>query len=103
MNNNKSILGILCLTLLAACGSDDTGNAPTAEASVLFASQADAGAQAYATNCAACHGANLQGSALGPILSGQSFLGQWGRQSPGDFYNYIKANMPPGDNESVSD
>ncbi|MCH8174489.1 MAG: PQQ-binding-like beta-propeller repeat protein [Proteobacteria bacterium] len=103
MNNNKSILGILCLTLLAACGSDDTGNTPTAEASVLFASQADAGAQAYATNCAVCHGANLQGSALGPILSGQSFLGQWGRQSPADFYNYIKANMPPGDNESVSD
>lgn len=103
MNNNKSILGILCLTLIAACGSDDTGNAPTAEASVLFASQADAGAQAYATNCAICHGANLQGSALGPILSGQSFLGQWGRQSPADFYNYIKANMPPGDNESASD
>ncbi len=103
MNNNKSILGILCLTLITACGSDDTGNAPTAEASVLFASQADAGAQAYATNCAICHGANLQGSALGPILSGQSFLGQWGRQSPADFYNYIKANMPPGDNESVGD
>ena len=103
MNNNKSILGILCLTLITACGSDDTGNAPPAEASVLFASQADAGAQAYATNCAICHGANLQGSALGPILSGQSFLGQWGRQSPADFYNYIKANMPPGDNESVGD
>jgi alcohol dehydrogenase (cytochrome c) len=103
MNNNKSILGILCLTLITACGSDDTGNAPTAEASVLFASQADAGAQAYATNCTICHGANLQGSALGPILSGQSFLGQWGRQSPADFYNYIKANMPPGDNESVGD
>ena len=103
MNNNKSILGILCLTLITACGSDDTGNAPTAEASVLFASQADAGAQAYATNCAICHGVNLQGSALGPILSGQSFLGQWGRQSPADFYNYIKANMPPGDNESVGD
>ena len=103
MNNNKSILGILCLTLLAACGSDDASDTATAEANVLFASQADAGAQAYATNCAVCHGANLQGSALGPILSGQSFLGQWGRQSPADFYNYIKANMPPGDNESVSD
>ncbi|MFP6840458.1 MAG: PQQ-binding-like beta-propeller repeat protein [Pseudohongiellaceae bacterium] len=103
MNNNKSILGILCFTLLAACGSDDSSDTSTAQASVLFASQADAGAQAYAANCAVCHGANLQGSALGPILSGQSFLGQWGRQSPADFYNYIKANMPPADNDSVSD
>ena len=89
MNNNKSILGILCLTLLAACGSDDTGNAPTAEASVLFASQADAGAQAYATNCAACHGANREGRAPGPILSGQTLAGPWGKAGPGDFYNYI--------------
>ncbi|MBV57616.1 MAG: alcohol dehydrogenase [Gammaproteobacteria bacterium] len=103
MNNNKSILEILCFTLLAACGSDDSSDTSTAQASVLFASQADAGAQAYAANCAVCHGANLQGSALGPILSGQSFLGQWGRQSPADFYNYIKANMPPADNDSVSD
>ncbi len=97
--NNRSIFSILSLSLLAACGSDDSSTA----AGRLFASQADAGAMAYATNCAACHGANLQGSALGPILSGQSFLGQWGRQSPGDFYNYIKANMPPGGNENVSD
>lgn len=104
MNNKKSVFGIVGLSLLTACGADNSTNESAMEvASVSFTNQADAGATAYANNCAVCHGANLQGSALGPILSGQSFLGQWGGQSPADFYNFLKANMPPGDNESVSD
>ena len=67
MNNNKSILGILCFTLLAACGSDDSSDTSTAQASVLFASQADAGAQAYAANCAVCHGALAMGEGSGQL------------------------------------
>ena len=54
-------------------------------------------------NCGTCHGAELQGTALGPMLSGGGFLGNYGRQSPADFFNFIKANMPPGGNEGISD
>ena len=103
MKNKKGVLGIVGLSLLAACGADNSTNEAAVETSASFAIQADAGAAAYATNCAACHGANLEGSALGPILSGQSFVGQWGGQSPADFYNFLKANMPPGGNENISD
>ena len=93
--------------LLVACGGENeieeesvVESAATSVAS--FSSQAEAGVQAYAANCAACHGAGLEGSALGPILSGQAFLASWGMQSPGDFYNYVKANMPPGENTAIA-
>lgn len=90
------------MSLLTACGNEGQSDTPTPVVA-SFSAQADAGVDAYSVNCAACHGANLEGSALGPILSGQAFLGQWGLQSPADFLNYLKANMPPGGNESVSD
>ena len=104
MNNKKNVAVILCLSVLAACNSDESTEGPDAAvAEISFATQADAGAESYANNCAACHGANLEGSALGPILSGQAFLGQWGLQSPANFLVYIQSNMPPGDNENISD
>ncbi len=108
MKLRNHTLGILGLGLLVACGGENeieeesvVESAATSVAS--FSSQAEAGVQAYSANCAACHGASLEGSALGPILTGQAFLASWGMQSPGDFYNYIKANMPPGENAAISD
>ena len=68
---------------------------------VTFADQADTGAATYTTNCGACHGAELQGSALGPMLSGGGFLGSYGRQSPYEFFNFLKSNMPPGGNAGI--
>ncbi len=105
---------IAIVTLLTACGGEPQSGADTsipvatspAEVSVpavSFATQADAGASAYTTHCATCHGGDLQGSALGPMLSGGGFLGSWGRRSPGDFYNDIRANMPPGGNQALSE
>ena len=104
MKTIKLSLGVSALSLLVACGSetgDSSGAGPEIEAiaevvpSITFSSQADTGAQAYATNCAACHGAERQGSALGPMLSGGGFVNSWGRQSPSNFFIYLKANMPP--------
>jgi len=116
MKMTRLITSISLIILLTACGGesdggDGAGGAVASGAALTasvaptesFASQASAGAQAYGSNCADCHGANLEGSALGPILSGESFFGTWGLQSPTDFYNYIRANMPPGENEGISD
>lgn len=89
--------------MLAALTGCDASVSVEQENEASFATQADSGAESYASNCAACHGTNLEGSALGPILSGDSFMGQWGLQSPADFFNYIKSNMPPGENEGISD
>lgn len=103
-------IGLLVLVGLAACGAENSVE-PTAQNPDVdrvadltgFASQAAAGANAFATNCAACHGANLEGTTLGPLLSGNSFLQRWGSQNPSLLLNNIQANMPPGGNESLDD
>lgn len=68
-----------------------------------FVAQADAGSGLYATNCAACHGANLEGSRLGPLLSGRAFMQRWGEQTPALLLGNIQANMPPGGSGTLSD
>ena len=89
---------------LVACGGESQQQAPAQAAPAAnFSTQAEAGATAFATNCAACHGQNLEGTTLGPILSGQSFVQRWGSQTPQLLLNNIQANMPPGGNEGISD
>jgi len=90
----KILAIVVTLALLINCSGD---NPPS------FSTQASAGAEAYASNCATCHGANLEGSALGPILSGPGFISSWGLRSPVNFFNNIKANMPPSGNENITD
>ena len=55
------------------------------------AEQAAAGRDAFAENCAACHGES--GSA--PPLTGAPFLGGWGSRTTRDLLNTIRDTMPP--------
>lgn len=103
-NNAQLVLGSALTLLLVACGeSTQQAAAPQAVAALTFDSQAEDGATAFASNCAACHGVNLEGTTLGPILSGNAFLQRWGTQTPQLLLNNIQANMPPGGNEGISD
>ena len=68
-----------------------------------FSDQAALGAGKFTANCAACHGVNLEGTTLGPLLSGRPFLQRWGDRTPSLLFRNIKANMPPGGNEGISD
>lgn len=99
-------LGLLLGLGISACSptTDSTPVATTsaAPAANTFDAQAAAGATAFATNCAACHGANLEGSTLGPLLSGPEFLQRWGGQSPNLLLGNIQANMPPGGNPNIT-
>ena len=92
---------------LVACGQEST-QAPTSTAiptamTSAFSDQAALGAGKFAANCAACHGVNLEGTTLGPLLSGRPFLQRWGDRTPSLLFSNIKANMPPGANEGISD
>ncbi len=100
----KALLSLTAIAGLIACGSEQS-SAPMAEPveTVTFSSQADAGALAYGNNCAACHGVNLEGTTLGPLLSGNSFLQRWGTQTPALLSINIQSSMPPGGNEGISD
>lgn len=100
------LAGLSLLLGLGLTACDSGSEAPVASSTVVeelnFASQAQAGAVAFAANCAACHGQNLEGSTLGPILSGAAFLQRWGTQSPNLLLANIQANMPPGGNAGIS-
>ena len=92
---------------VVACGQEST-QAPTSTAiptamTSAFADQAAVGAGLFTANCAACHGVNLEGTTLGPLLSGRPFLQRWGDRTPSLLFSNIKANMPPGGNEGISD
>ena len=68
-----------------------TPAAPAASGLSYTAAQAAAGAKAFSANCAACHGANLQGISA-PALKGKaSGISQ---QSVGELYEYISQQMP---------
>jgi S-disulfanyl-L-cysteine oxidoreductase SoxD len=56
------------------------------------AEQAEAGEQAYNTNCAQCHGRQLEGPDA-PGLAGQDVMQNW--DSAGGLYDFISVAMPP--------
>ncbi|MXO58916.1 PQQ-binding-like beta-propeller repeat protein [Altererythrobacter salegens] len=83
--------------LLAASALAALGTAGLAQNLASFSAQAEAGKLAYAKNCAACHGAEMQGQ-IATGLKGDEFLGKWGAGSAtlDDLSVYIRENMPPG-------
>ena len=108
-SHKKNLLLInLILIALTACGNDtqspsETPSLSSAESSSsTFENQAKTGSVLFAANCASCHGANLEGTTLGPLLSGRSFVQRWGVQTPALLLGNIQANMPPGGNEGLS-
>lgn len=67
------------------------------------AEQAEAGAAAYAAQCAACHGTEAQGSSIGPTLRGAAFLAKWGGAPLDRLFTYVRSSMPPGAPAALGD
>lgn len=103
----SALLSVAVALGLVACGQESaqapTSTGATAAITSAFTDQAAVGADLFAANCAACHGVNLEGTTLGPLLSGRPFLQRWGDRTPSLLFSNIKANMPPGGNEGISD
>ena len=60
---------------------------------VYTAAQADEGARVYATQCAMCHGARLEGTVETPGLVGK-FVANWANRPLGDLFEYLAHAMP---------
>jgi sugar lactone lactonase YvrE/mono/diheme cytochrome c family protein len=56
--------------------------------------QAQRGQAAYATNCQACHGAQLAGVGEAKPLAGPEFLANWNGLSVGDLFERVRTTMP---------
>lgn len=65
--------------------------------------QASDGADAYAGNCARCHGEDLEGAAGQPALTGDPFWNSWGGESVQALFDYTRENMPLTNPGSLDD
>jgi len=85
----------LC-TLLASLTISTSLLAADEIAAVSFTqAQASSGKAHYDTQCASCHGENLEGFGLVPGLSGEVFVGRWGDRPADQLATNIQ-RMPPG-------
>src|SRR5437868_1029396 len=65
--------------------------------------QVQAGQQAFADNCAACHLQDLSGTNDAPALAGTPFMGAWGKRTTAQLYSKIATSMPLGQGGSLSE
>jgi mono/diheme cytochrome c family protein len=87
---------LLALTILGANAARAADPAP----GFYTPAQAQQGRALYGANCAACHGATLQGGA-GPALAGDDFRATWGTRTLANLVAFEHTQMPPGQPGSV--
>jgi PQQ-dependent dehydrogenase (methanol/ethanol family) len=83
----------------AKCAHDkrESGSQGSAQNGVYTAAQIASGHRIYkAQQCASCHGASMQGTAVAPALVGKDFRNVWRSDSLGSLSSCIQATMPPG-------
>ena len=56
--------------------------------------QAGRGQEVFLAHCAFCHGEDLAGSEMGPVLKGIAFIEFWAGLSLADLINVITTSMP---------
>jgi mono/diheme cytochrome c family protein len=98
-----AVLGVLGALAFGALSTLAAGGAGAKAPALYSKSQAAAGEKVYASKCAMCHGANLEGGA-GPPLSGPNMttLGTKTHLTVGDMFGYIVSNMPMNAPASLS-
>jgi mono/diheme cytochrome c family protein len=69
---------------------------------IYTAEQAKRGKASFETNCAVCHGDQLDGSESAPSLSGDDFTLAWGGHTVGELVDRIHNTMPPDHPGTIS-
>jgi mono/diheme cytochrome c family protein len=64
--------------------------------------QAKQGQGLYNSDCASCHGDQLNGGEMAPPLAGGEFMSNWNGLTVGDLFERIRTGMPPGTPSKVS-
>jgi len=94
------VRNVLIVSLILAAG---IGSAAAQGAGPFTQGQADAGREAFLSNCATCHGKVLDGSGEAPALTGSAFMGSWGNRNTDGLFKVIKASMPLGHPDTLGD
>ncbi len=88
-------LAALAVATALAAMAFTTAAADDHDAVAVGIDQVERGAAAYATNCAFCHGAELEGGGF-PPLSGTEFVKRWDERPVSDLYDFVRTQMPLG-------
>ncbi|MFY9611184.1 MAG: PQQ-binding-like beta-propeller repeat protein [Blastocatellia bacterium] len=95
----RAILVFLCLlagfSLLSTTSSWASDQSAKGQAKLYTQDQANRGKVLYATNCASCHGVNLEGTPA-TALAGERFMAKWGqgKHTIDDLYYITRTQMP---------
>jgi quinoprotein glucose dehydrogenase len=92
----KLAAGVVALSALALGVVAARAQAPDRNVwtGVYTTEQAERGRDAYASQCAACHGGSLAGIDVAPALAGSTFLSNWNNTNAGDLHSRIQTTMP---------
>src|SRR5580698_6772759 len=100
MVKKNILLASAAVVLGAALGSVAFGQSA---AGPFTQAQVDAGRQAFADNCAACHNGDLSGTNDAPQLAGSAFIGAWKGRTTEALYDKISKTMPAGRGGSLDE
>ena len=89
----RRVLAGLAVTVSLTLAAGGPALGKGSRSGVYSAEQADEGARVYATQCAMCHGARLEGSVETPGLVGK-FVANWAGRPLGDLFDYLARAMP---------
>ena len=70
---------------------------------IYTAAQAERGRAVYGSSCAACHGADLDGTSEARPLAGERFMQDWSEDSLGNLFGRIRRLMPYDDPGSLDE
>ncbi len=93
---HRAIVAITSFGALAAAGAQVPAAAQDRSVwdGVYTAEQAARGGPLYATECAACHGPELEGGEMAPPLEGREFVWKWNGLTVGDLFERLRVSMP---------
>lgn len=69
---------------------------------VYTQAQADRGQAQYNSECASCHGDQLNGGEMAPPLAGGEFMSNYNGLTVGDLFERTRTTMPPGTPNKMS-
>ena len=87
-------LAAVSFVVIAASCVLNAQSTPTTLDGVYSETQATRGEEAYAGNCARCHGEHLGGAGAAPMLYTEEFLDHWREGSLSTLFQYISTQMP---------
>ena len=103
ISKKKATIAVAALATTATIGLWAASSMAQNAAGPFTQAQADAGHNAYVTNCQVCHGETMSGGGEAPAIAGRGFMVTFGTHTTKELFDTLKAEMPFGAAGSLPD